>query len=141
LASLLSAVSGNSVMTPAGVIRPILLPPNSVNHRLPSCPAVMPAGKLLGVTTGNNVIDCAATWPVAKVGNARRIASPQNDDVRWHKLMIFHIQFIRGGAKASGMAMAMANNAAARFQFRHHMPFNPNLLHGLPQPLRPSKKI
>jgi len=65
---------------------------------------------------------------------------PKNDDVRWHKLMIFHIQFIRGGAKASGMAMAMANNAAARFQFRHHMPFNPNLLHGLPQPLRPSKK-
>src|SRR5579862_7948151 len=34
----------NSVVTPAGVIRPILLLPNSVNQRLPSLPAVMLTG-------------------------------------------------------------------------------------------------
>ena len=40
---LLLAVSAaaNSVMVPAGVIRPILLPPSSVNQRLPSGPAVI----------------------------------------------------------------------------------------------------
>ena len=35
--------------TPAVVIRPILLPPFSVNQRLPSGPAVMPVGSLLAV--------------------------------------------------------------------------------------------
>src|SRR5262249_54445645 len=50
----------NSVMTPAVVIRPIL-PLGlstlllSVNHRLPSGPTVMPAGKLLAVVVGNSV--------------------------------------------------------------------------------------
>ena len=39
----------NSVMVPAGVIRPILLPVYSVNQRLPSGPAVIPAGPLLAV--------------------------------------------------------------------------------------------
>ncbi len=34
----------NSVTTPVGVIRPIRLPTYSVNHRLPSGPAVMPQG-------------------------------------------------------------------------------------------------
>ena len=33
---------GNSVTVPAGVIRPILLPSNSVNHMFPSGPAAMP---------------------------------------------------------------------------------------------------
>ena len=32
---------GNSVTMPAGVMRPILLPSPSVNHRLPSGPAVI----------------------------------------------------------------------------------------------------
>ncbi len=35
---------GNSVMRPPVVILPILLPSPSVNHRLPSGPAVMPFG-------------------------------------------------------------------------------------------------
>ena len=38
---------GNSVTTPAGVMRPMWLPevpPNSANQRLPSGPAVMPTG-------------------------------------------------------------------------------------------------
>ena len=34
------------VMVPRGVIRPILLPRCSVNHRLPSGPAAMSRGKL-----------------------------------------------------------------------------------------------
>ena len=36
--------SGNSVTTPAGVIRPILWPLFSVNQRLPSAPATMSSG-------------------------------------------------------------------------------------------------
>jgi hypothetical protein len=51
---------GNSVMTPAGVIRPILLPLFSVNQRLPSGPAVIPARRLSGVGIGYSVIDGAA---------------------------------------------------------------------------------
>ena len=38
----MAAVGGNSVTTPAGVIRPIRFPRRSVNHRLPSGPAAMP---------------------------------------------------------------------------------------------------
>src|SRR5688500_5367536 len=38
----------NSVITPAGVIRPMLFP-LVVNQRLPSGPAVIPAGRLAGV--------------------------------------------------------------------------------------------
>src|SRR3954470_13869047 len=46
---LLAVGMGNSVTKPAGVIRPILLPENSVNHRLPSGPARILTGALLGV--------------------------------------------------------------------------------------------
>src|SRR5512143_1309164 len=44
----------NSVMTPAVVIRPILLPAASVNQRAPSGPAVIP-GICPGVGTANSV--------------------------------------------------------------------------------------
>ncbi len=49
----------NSVIAPPGVIRPtaIELPP-SVNHRLPSAPAVMPSGSVLD-PSGNSVIAVA----------------------------------------------------------------------------------
>src|SRR5438094_10345750 len=43
---------GNSVITPAGVIRPILLPLSSVNQRLPSGPAVMLVGPPREVRAG-----------------------------------------------------------------------------------------
>src|SRR5437879_5393405 len=46
----------NSVIAPAGVIRPIRLPNRSVNHRLPSGPAVMRQGPLSAVGRGNSVI-------------------------------------------------------------------------------------
>ena len=52
---LLAVGIGNSVMTPAVVIRPILLPLLSVNQRLPSGPAVMPRGTASGVGIGNSV--------------------------------------------------------------------------------------
>src|SRR5271170_7136515 len=42
----LAGDSGNSLMTPLVVIRPILSVPVSVNQTLPSGPAVMPLGKL-----------------------------------------------------------------------------------------------
>ena len=44
----------NSVMTPVGVIRAILLPWNSGNHRLPSGPVTMSCGWLANVGTGNS---------------------------------------------------------------------------------------
>src|SRR2546430_1940861 len=45
--SLPGVATANSVMSPVGVIRPTLLPQDSVNQRLPSGPAVMPSGLLL----------------------------------------------------------------------------------------------
>ena len=52
----LSAVGiGNSVIGAAGVIRPILLAPLSVNQRLPSGPAVIPYGSLSAVGMANSV--------------------------------------------------------------------------------------
>src|SRR4051812_22009593 len=45
----------NSVITPAGVIRPILLAWLSENQRLPSGPSVIRAGWLLAVGTVNSV--------------------------------------------------------------------------------------
>ncbi|MGO9000080.1 MAG: hypothetical protein ACLQVI_42680 [Polyangiaceae bacterium] len=39
-----SAPTGNSVMSPHGEIRPMSLPPNEVNQRLPSGPTAMPWG-------------------------------------------------------------------------------------------------
>ncbi len=46
---------GNSVMTPAVVMRPTLLPCFSVNQRWPSGPTVMPVGWLLAFGSGNSV--------------------------------------------------------------------------------------
>src|SRR5437588_192668 len=51
--------SGNSVIFPLVVIRPILFRLSSVNQRLPSGPAVIPWGELCPVGTENSVI-----WPV-----------------------------------------------------------------------------
>jgi hypothetical protein len=47
--------SGNSVIVPAVVMRPILFPSSSVNQRLPSEPTVIPLGKLVPVGIGNSV--------------------------------------------------------------------------------------
>src|SRR5262245_16254970 len=47
---------GNSVKTPAGVRRPILLLARSVNQRLPSGPAVMNSGMELAVGMGNSSV-------------------------------------------------------------------------------------
>ena len=47
--------SGNSLIVPEGVMRPIL--PGSVNQRLPSGPAVMPLAYLLD-DSGNSLM-----WP------------------------------------------------------------------------------
>ncbi len=48
--------SGNSVITPAVVIRPILLADCSVNHKFPSNPAVIPSAPPKALGTGNSVI-------------------------------------------------------------------------------------
>ena len=42
----LSRATGNSWITPAGVIEPTLVVPCSVNQRFPSGPRVMPSGAL-----------------------------------------------------------------------------------------------
>src|SRR5207249_1885592 len=47
--------SRNSVISPVGVICPILFPLYSVNHKFPSGPAVMPAGLAVGVGIKNLV--------------------------------------------------------------------------------------
>src|SRR5437588_8250876 len=54
LGILLAVGTGNSVMLPPVVMRPIS-PTDSVNQRLPSGPAVMPTGSLPAVGTGNAV--------------------------------------------------------------------------------------
>ena len=48
--------SGNSVTTPAVVMRPILLPLSSANHRFPSGPVAMPPGRLVATGRPNSVI-------------------------------------------------------------------------------------
>ena len=53
---LLFAGSGNSVIAPAGVMRPILFAFASVNQRLPSGPSAIPVGLLSGVGIENSVI-------------------------------------------------------------------------------------
>src|SRR5437879_5358313 len=45
-----------SVMAPPVVIRPILFKPSSVNHRVPSGPAAIPAGTLRAVGRGEGVL-------------------------------------------------------------------------------------
>ena len=47
----------NSVTAPALVIRPILLPERSVNHRFPSEPAAIPDGWLEVLGMGNSVTE------------------------------------------------------------------------------------
>ena len=47
---------GYSVMAPPVVIRPILFPWFSVNHRLPSGPAAIPIGSLSAVGRGYSVM-------------------------------------------------------------------------------------
>jgi hypothetical protein len=60
VAALLAVGIVNSlVMTPAVVMRPILLPVFSANHSAPSGPTVMPKGWLLAVGIGNSVITSA----------------------------------------------------------------------------------
>src|SRR5258707_10263038 len=48
--------TGNWVIAPLVVIRPILFPEDSVNQTLPSGPRVMPKGALLGAGSGNSVM-------------------------------------------------------------------------------------
>ena len=52
----LESGSENSVIEPAGVIRPILPEANSVNQTLPSGPAAIPTGWLAAVGTANSAI-------------------------------------------------------------------------------------
>ena len=52
---LLAVGTGNSVIVPLGLMRPILLPMNSVNQRLPWGPAVIPSRPLL-YGTGNSLM-------------------------------------------------------------------------------------
>ena len=55
-APLLAVGIGCSVMTPAGVMLPIRLPPTpSANHRLPSAPAAIPCGSEEGLGRVNSV--------------------------------------------------------------------------------------
>jgi hypothetical protein len=54
---------GNSVIAPVGVMRPILLPSNSANQRLPSGPAVIPFSMLLADGTPNSVMTPPQRWP------------------------------------------------------------------------------
>ena len=62
---------GNSVMTPVGVIRPMLLRRCSVNHRLPSGPAVMPQGPLPAVGVGNSAkTPAVVTRPILELSSS-----------------------------------------------------------------------
>src|SRR2546426_7974365 len=63
--------TGNSLIVPVGVMRPILYTLPSVNQRLWSGPAAMPKGELLGVDRGNSLILLAAgLFVAAGVGEA-----------------------------------------------------------------------
>ena len=72
--------SANSVMMPAVVIRPIWLPSDSVNQRLPSGPAAIPAGMLLAVGSANSVMMPAVVirpiWLLPASANQRLPSGP-----------------------------------------------------------------
>src|SRR5664279_4801062 len=63
------AVTAYSVTTPSGVMRPILLAPYSVNHRLPSGPAAMPLGNAPALRV-YSVTVCACTVPMLRLSAA-----------------------------------------------------------------------
>src|SRR5262249_4108001 len=70
-----------SLMAPAVVIRPILLPRNSVNHSAPSGPTVMPSGSLFAVGMGCSLMPPAggarAVFLVERSANHRAPSGPR----------------------------------------------------------------
>ena len=67
IGSALARIPPNSVTAPPGVMRPIWSDPGSVNHRLPSAPAVMsygaePAGTAASKTV---IVPPMVIWPIA----------------------------------------------------------------------------
>ena len=64
--------TGNSVITPAGVIFPILFPKYSPNHRLPSGPAEIPYGPLAPVWIGYSV-NVTWAWHIGAANMRARI--------------------------------------------------------------------
>src|SRR4026207_672186 len=72
--------SGNSVMTPAGVIRPILLALNSENQMLPSGPAARARGPLAAVGGGGSGGPpgpaASARGPLSAVGIGYSVITP-----------------------------------------------------------------
>ena len=87
--TLLAVGIGNSVTVPDGVIRPILLPVDSVNHRFPSGPAAIPEALAPGVGIGNSMIApgivsacagamsaCAVTTPTARTAATLIMCTP-----------------------------------------------------------------
>ena len=78
--------SGNSVMTPAGVMRPILLALNSENQMLPSGPAARARGPLSGVGMGYSVIDALrrdlADLPAAELPEPDVAVGTEGDGAR-----------------------------------------------------------
>ena len=66
----------NSVMTPAGVMRPIRLPRCSENQKLPSDPSVMIRGELFGVRQGE-FDEAGAVRRHAADAVARALGEPQ----------------------------------------------------------------
>src|ERR1022692_1578602 len=67
--------SGNSVMAPLVVMRPILFPRVSVNQRAPSGPGVTEKGRLDLVGMSYSAIDCAGAWAGRVNSNAASHAS------------------------------------------------------------------
>src|SRR5260370_30484522 len=57
--------SGNSLIVPVGVMRPIL--PGSVNQRLPSSPAVMSSEELLGGSGNSLIVPVGVMRPILPV--------------------------------------------------------------------------
>src|SRR6516165_10680873 len=72
--------TGNMVMAPLVVMRPIWPAVFSVNHRLPSGPAVIPKGPLLAVGMGNSVmvplVVMRPIWPMFWSVNHRWPSGP-----------------------------------------------------------------
>src|SRR6202521_1994083 len=74
-----------SVTTPAVVIFPIRLPNSSVNHRLPSGPAVMPSVMLYPNAPGvMPLLNSVTTWAHAPPDSKQVDASMQPNRMRSH---------------------------------------------------------
>ena len=106
--------NGNSVIVPAGVIRPILLAPPSVNHRLSSGPTAIPGASPVAVVGKSVIVPAGVMRPICRgpvLGEPDVAVRPRHDAERLGGRGLNRIS--RDHRDAGGAARARATAATA----------------------------